>query len=275
VDALDVGIVGVGEMGRPMIDRMRAAGHRVSAFVRRPEAVAQLRADGIDVVGSLPELAEGRAVVVVCVFTDEQVRQVALEGGLVEALDPDAVVVSHTTGNPRTVEAIASRRADVHVVDAPVSGGPHKIVAGNITLLVGGSDEAVARCRPVLSTYGDPIIHLGPLGSGQRVKLINNILFGSNIELARQAANVGRAFGIAPEVLARTLTSCSGSSAVMEMVAALGSPEAFLDAAGRFVHKDILVARSVAQDLGADLGLLDTVASALIEVMDAGIRPSD
>ena len=74
-------------------------------------------------------------------------------------MSPDAVLVVHTTGSPRTAQAIAARGVDV--VDAPVSGGPHDVAAGRVTLFVGGEDDAVTRVRPLLSTYGDPVLHVG------------------------------------------------------------------------------------------------------------------
>ncbi len=106
-----------------------------------------------------------------------------------------SALVLHTTGSPRTVEAVAERAAshDVNVVDAPVSGGPHNAAAGELTLFVGGADDAVAHVRPVLSCYGDPILHVGPLGAGQKVKLVNNALFAAQIGLLANAVELGGA----------------------------------------------------------------------------------
>jgi NAD binding domain of 6-phosphogluconate dehydrogenase len=89
--------------------------------------------------------------------------------------------VVHTTGSPRTVETIAVRAAphDIDVVDSPVSGGPHNAAARALTAFVGGAEEAVARVRPVLSCYRDPVLHVGPLGDGPKVKLVNNALFAA------------------------------------------------------------------------------------------------
>jgi 3-hydroxyisobutyrate dehydrogenase-like beta-hydroxyacid dehydrogenase len=270
-----VGIVGVGEMGRPVVDRLRAAGHDVTAFVRRPERAAALAQEGVDVAASVEAMAAGRDVVILFVYTDAQVREVALGTGLVEAMDPGSILVIHTTGSPLTAEAIAGRAAarGVGLIDAPVSGGPHKIVAGTITLLVGGAADDVERCRPVLGTYADPILHLGPLGTGQRVKLINNAMFGAHVQLAVEAVRVGRSFGIEAGALATTLGHCSGASFALELVAAFGSPEALVAGAGRFVHKDVLVAGEVAQELGADLGLLRSVLDPLLDATTPGGRP--
>ena len=135
-------------------------------------------------------------------FTDEQVAQVCLAGVLVAAMPPGAALVVHTTGSPRTAQAIAAHSPGIDVLDAPVSGGPHDIAAGSVTLFVGGPDDAVARVRPVLAAYGDPILHVGPLGAGQAVKLINNALFAAQIGLLARGRRAGR------PVSASTRRSC-------------------------------------------------------------------
>ncbi|WP_409330797.1 NAD(P)-binding domain-containing protein [Trujillonella humicola] len=132
-----VGIVGTGAMGRPVVDRLLAAGHAVAAHVRRPEAAEELRAAGVEVVAGLPELGRDRDVVLVYVYSDEQAREVTLDSGLLDALAPEALVVVHTTGSPRTVEAIAQRHPAV--VDAAASGGPAQVAAGTLTFSSAGT----------------------------------------------------------------------------------------------------------------------------------------
>jgi 3-hydroxyisobutyrate dehydrogenase-like beta-hydroxyacid dehydrogenase len=123
-------------------------------------------------------------VVCVCVFSDEQVTDVCLGDGLLDAMPAGSVLVVHTTGSPATVRSLEKRAPrGVGVIDCPVSGGPHDIAAGAITLLAGGAAEHVERAAPVLKAYGDPILHVGPLGAGQAVKLVNNAVFAASIGL--------------------------------------------------------------------------------------------
>ena len=236
-----VGIVGTGAMGRPVIDRLLAAGHSVAAHARRPEVAAELTAAGVEVVGSLPELGRDRDVVLVYVYSDEQVREVTLDSGLLDAMAPDALVVVHTTGSPATVEAIAA----VHpaVIDAAASGGPASIAAGTLTVFLGGADEHVERFRPVLECYAEHAVHFGPLGAGQRVKLLNNLLFGAHVQLAVEAARVAGRSGSTSRQVARTLHTGSGQSYALDLVAASGSAEALLQGAGPYIRKDAVVAR--------------------------------
>jgi 3-hydroxyisobutyrate dehydrogenase-like beta-hydroxyacid dehydrogenase len=253
-------------MGRPMVGRLVDAGHRVRALGRsdgKRSAIAELGADAVDEIAAVCADAEAVAV---CVFTDEQVRQVCLADGLVAAMPVGSTLVLHTTGSPRTAEAIAERARPrgVEVLDAPVSGGPHNAAAGALTLFVGGADDAVTTVRPVLSSYGDPILHVGPLGAGQKVKLVNNALFAAQIGLLSNAVELAARLGVAESMLLTALPRGSAASRVLEIVAAGGSVASFIETAGEFVGKDIAVVRQIAAELGSDLGTLDAVIDAAI-----------
>ena len=183
-----VGFVGAGRMGAPMVRRLVDAGHEVRVLGRTDEARQAVTELGATAVAELADAAAQADVVVVCVFTDDQVKRVCFDDGLLAAMPSGSALVLHTTGSPRTAEAIAAEAPHVAVVDAPVSGGPHDIAAGRIALFVGGDDDAVAGVRPVLSAYGDPVLHVGPLGSGQKVKLVNNMLFAAQLGLLAEAS---------------------------------------------------------------------------------------
>lgn len=266
-----VGFVGAGRMGAPMVRRLVDAGHTVTVLGRTPEKRTAATDLGAATASDPVEVAAASDVVVVCVFTDDQVRQVCLEDGLLAAMSPGATLVLHTTGSPDTARDLAARGRErgVDVVDAPVSGGPHDIAAGAVTLFVGGSDAAVERAEPVLAAYGDPILRVGPLGAGQSVKLVNNTVFAAQIGLLREAVRLGGALGVAEPDLLDALTHGSASSRVLTMVAGRGSVGAFIDMAGAFVGKDVDVVRTIAESAGTDLGLLDEAISVGIENRDA------
>lgn len=260
-----VGFVGAGRMGRPMVERLVAAGNEVRVLARSAQAAETLSAAGAHPVNHLAEVADGAAVVCVCVFTDAQVTEVCLgepESSLVGAMAAGATLVVHTTGSPRTVQAIAAASRDVSVIDAPVSGGPHDIAAGRVTLLIGGAAEDVERTRPVLSAYGDPLLHVGPLGAGQSVKLVNNALFAANIGLLAQAVRLGESLGVDEAVLLTALPHGSGASRALAAAAGRGSVSAFAGAVREFLDKDIAAVRAAAAECGADLGVLDAAIRA-------------
>jgi 2-hydroxy-3-oxopropionate reductase len=221
---MKVGFIGAGRMGRPMVARLAEAGHEVRVLGRSAEkrtAIAQL---GAKAVADIAEVGAPADAVMVCVFTDEQVQQVCLDSNLLATMASGPAVVVHTTGSPRTVEAIATHAAShgVGVVDAPVSGSPHAAAAGALTLFVGGADDAVARLRPVLSCYGDPVLHVGPLGAGLKVKLVNNALFAAHIGVLSGAVELGARLGVPEAVLLAALPHGSAASRVLEIVAAAG-----------------------------------------------------
>lgn len=261
-----VGFVGAGRMGTPMVRRLVDAGHEVRALGRTDEKCDELRDIGAQPVTRAADVADGADVVVVCVFTDEQVQQVCMDDGLAAGMQPGSVLIIHTTGSPATARNLAAEFADIDVVDAPVSGGPHNIAAGEVTLFLGGTHAAVDKARPVLAGYGDPILHVGELGAGQAVKLVNNSLFASQIGLLRAAVDLGARLGVGEAELLTSLTHGSGTSRVGEFVAARGSVQGFVADVGEFIGKDVAVVRQIAGELGSDLGLLDGV-------IDAGIRP--
>ncbi|MBF6170155.1 NAD(P)-dependent oxidoreductase [Nocardia blacklockiae] len=256
---MPIGFVGVGRMGLPMVRRLAGAGHTVRALGRSAETRAVLTEFGAHPVETVDGLRDAD-IAVVCVFTDDQVRAVCLDGPLLATLPRGATLILHTTGSPDTAAAVAAAAVPhgIEVVDAPVSGGPHDIAAGTLTVFAGGTDAAVTRAREALSAYADPILHVGPLGSGQRVKLVNNALFAAQIGLVADAVRFGAQLGLDESALLAALTHASAAGRALTGIAARGTVAAFRAAVGEFLRKDVTVARALAAELGGDLGLLNT-----------------
>ncbi|AYJ50329.1 NAD(P)-dependent oxidoreductase [Rhodococcus sp. P1Y] len=255
-----IGFVGAGRMGAPMVARLTSSGQTVRVLARSDEAAGAAPV-GAESVRTLPETAAGADAVVVCVHTDEQVLQVCLEDGLLDAMGSGSVLIVHTTGSPYTVRDIEAAAAwrGVAVVDAPVSGGPHDIARGEITTFVGGSDDAVVKARSVLTHYSNPVLAVGALGSGQLTKLVNNAVFASNVAILGAAGRIGRQLGLHEPTLVQCLQRGSARSAALDGVARAGSAAAFAHSVGEFLGKDIAVVREVAADLEIDLGVLDSI----------------
>jgi 3-hydroxyisobutyrate dehydrogenase-like beta-hydroxyacid dehydrogenase len=261
-----VGFIGAGRMGTPMVGRLVAAGHDVAALSRSETKASTIHELGARAVSDPAAAVDGADVVLVCVFTDQQVREVLVDDGAAAAMAPGATLVIHTTGSPRTAQDIAAASRTLAVVDAPVSGGPHDIAAGNVTLFVGGADDAVARVHPVLASYGDPILHVGVLGAGQAVKLTNNALFAAQIGLLRNAVAFGQRLGVDEARLLDAISHGSGASRVGSYMAMRGSVMSFIGDTAEFIAKDVDVVREIAAELGGELGVLD-------DVIAAGIQP--
>ncbi|PKV82215.1 3-hydroxyisobutyrate dehydrogenase-like beta-hydroxyacid dehydrogenase [Nocardia fluminea] len=262
--ALRIGFVGVGRMGAPMVRRLVAAGHEVRALGRSGDARRRVSELGAEPVSFTAAVGTGAAAVVVCVFTDDQVRAVCLDTPLLASMPGGSVLIVHTTGSPRTAEDIAAQAAahDIRVVDAPVSGGPPDIDAGTLTMFAGGTEDALARARPVLRCYGDPVLPVGPLGSGQRVKLVNNALFAAQLGLLTEAVRLASELGVDEATVLSALQHASGASRAAASVAAKGSVAAFHASVGEFIGKDVATVRTLAAELGATMGTLDAAINA-------------
>jgi 3-hydroxyisobutyrate dehydrogenase-like beta-hydroxyacid dehydrogenase len=247
-----VGIVGLGEMGMPMLERLCAAGHEVVFQARRPEVVDAATSHGGRSVEGFGECD----VVLVCVYSDDQVREVG--PAIITSMRPGAVLVNHTTGDPTTATWLAELAGarGVRVLDGALSGSPQSIRAGALTLLVGGEDAVLEAARPALEAYSEPILQVGSLGDGQRVKLINNALLGAHLGLAAEAERIAADLGVDPAVALAAISQCSGDSSALRLVVSLGSAAELEAAAGRFLRKDAEVVAAVAEAAGVELGKL-------------------
>jgi 3-hydroxyisobutyrate dehydrogenase-like beta-hydroxyacid dehydrogenase len=256
-----VALLGVGHMGRPMADRMVAAGVPIEVYARRPEVRADLDAAGISTTADAHDLVGRCELVILCFFNDAQVRQVMLDDGVLAAIRPGSVVVSHVTGSPSlSVELQAAAPDGVTVLDVPISGTDDHIRRGQLTLMVGGDSAALERVRPVLATYCDPILHVGGLGDGQRIKLINNLIFTVNLRTGLLAAELAESMGIAASEMSRIVSECSGASFAIDLFQHV-PPEAMATSARHYLVKDVTTIREVAASLGIDLGELGQLAN--------------
>ncbi|MFJ9896296.1 NAD(P)-dependent oxidoreductase, partial [Streptomyces sp. NPDC091280] len=261
---MKIGFIGWGRMGRPIVDRLTAAGHDVTVHARRAETRAAVRAAGLTAAGTVRATVRDADAVFVVVLTDEQVRAVCLgTDGALAAMRPGATLVQHTTSSPATAHLLTGAGAErgVGVLDAALSGGPHDIAAGRLTLWVGGDESRLEETRPLLETYAAPVVFVGPAGNGQRVKLVNNALFVAQVGLAVDAVRVAGSLGIDEKVLLAALQHGSGASRALDVVARGGSVEAVAERLADLMRKDVDVVREVARSAGADLGIIGTVLS--------------
>lgn len=215
-----VGFIGLGTMGRPMARNLIEAGHELAFTTRRAEVAAEFEAAGGRRADTPAEAARDAEFVVTIVTADAEVREVALgPGGIVEAAAGQVLIDMSTIG-PWTAREVGEQLAarGMAMLDAPVSGGPWGAEAGTLSIMVGGDPRVFARARGVLEAMGDPskIFHVGPLGSGQTVKLINQMLGGAIMALVGEAFVLGRAAGVDLAQLADVVAVSSGNSAVFE-----------------------------------------------------------
>ena len=254
-----VAFVGTGQIGTPMAERLLAAGHDLTIYARRAEVREQFAEKGAVVTDSLADAAGDAEVVHVAVYSDDQFAEVALgDDGLVANLSSDALLVSHTTGSPATIKRIAEA-GNGHVVDAPFSGTAPDIVAGHLTVMLGGARDDMARARETVGAFGDPIVEIGALGTALIVKLLNNALLSANTQLAVQADTIANQLGVETAVFAPVIMESSGASYAMGVIRSMGSTQKMVELAGHYLRKDADVVQEVLGELGVDLGIIGEV----------------
>ena len=176
--------------------------------VIEPASLAPLADVAASSAGSPAELAAACDLVGLCVFNDDDVREVALAGGLLAAMPPGSILAIHSTVHPDTCQEIAAAAPrGVEVLDAPVSGSGEAALQRRLAVMVGGDAAAFEAARPVFETFGAPVRRMGPLGTGQLCKLVNNILLTANLKLAADAMSFGRGLGIEHAALHEMLMS--------------------------------------------------------------------
>jgi len=250
-----VGWIGLGAMGRPMALAAARAGHIVRGYARRPAELADVEDAGIPVTDHLLGTAADAEVTCVTLFSEAQVREVVIDGGLLAALPAGSILVLHSTVSPDFAQDVARMRDDVAVLDAGFSGGPAEAASGHLTLMVGGDAQALERSRPVLASYCDHIAHLGPVGAGMTLKVINNLMFAANVAIARDALRLVDRKGLELGAAVETLGRGSAGSTALRLLGRGGQPEATLDAIRHYLEKDVAIARDGAR--GMPLGALD------------------
>ena len=262
-DATRVGFVGLGSQGGPMARRIIEAGFPTSLWARRPESVEPFADTSASVASSLADLGAASDVLGVCVIDDVGVDEV-LRGpdGALGAMAAGSIVVVHSTVHPTTCLALQEDFPALHVIDAPVSGGGHKAASGELLVMAGGPAEIVDRCRPVLETFGDPVLRLGPLGAGQEAKVLNNTVFAAQLALAAEVFELAAARALDPAAVAEVLAGGSGRSYAAEVVAGGGFDLVGLAPfAGDLLAKDV----GILVDRGAPTD------SALVTAADAAL----
>jgi 3-hydroxyisobutyrate dehydrogenase-like beta-hydroxyacid dehydrogenase len=259
-----------------MAERIIELGLPTTLWARRAESLVPFT--GRAAVAADPaELGRASDVVGVCVTDGAAVREVTLgPTGVLAGMAPGSVLAVHSTiGTDACTEiAAAAAGTGVHVIDAPVSGGGAAAATGRLTVYVGGDDDAVARARPVLETYGDPILHMGPLGSGLRTKLVNNALNAAHFALAHDAMALGASLGLDATKLGEALRSGSGRSFSLEVFVGLRSFDPIAAHVGPIMSKDIGLFAHEARGSDAQPGVLLAAADRFLALLDHP-RPAD
>jgi len=213
-----LGFAGIGIMGSGMASNLVARGHPLTVWNRTRAKAAAI--EGAAVANTLEDLAAAVDIIMICVSDSPDVVAI-VEGGLLTGLRKGQLIVDHSTISPAVTRNLAERVATQGVgwIDAPVSGGSEGALKGTLSTMVGGSAEDLARVRPYLESYSTTITHVGPIGSGQLVKLVNQILVVGNQMAVSEAFLFARRAGLD---LDATLNAVKGGAAGSWMLANRG-----------------------------------------------------
>jgi 2-hydroxy-3-oxopropionate reductase len=252
-----IGFIGLGVMGREMARHLVRAGHEVRAYDMKTEAVEELAREGAVAAATVAEAADGAEVVITMLPDTPQVEEVVLgPGGLLQNPPAGRLLVDMSTIAPTATRRMAAQlaQAGIAMLDAPVSGGPTGAKAAKLSIMVGGSEDAVARARPVLEAMGTTIIHVGESGAGQTVKACNQLICAMNLQAICEAFALGRAAGLDLEKLREVLLGGAASSWMLQN---LGPLMLAKDASAGFridlKLKDLRLAGELAFELGVPL----------------------
>ncbi len=217
-----VGFLGMGIMGRGMAANLLRTGHELVIWNRTPSRTQSLVDIGAEAADSPAEVGRRCPVVMVCVSDTPDVREVALgAGGLIEGLSAGSLVVDHSTISPQATREFADAVGKVGAswIDAPVSGGSEGAERGTLSIMVGGAVADFERARPLMEAFGTTITHVGGVGDGQTVKLVNQILVVGNQMAVSEAMLFAKAAGLD---LSKTLDAVKGGAAASWMLSNRG-----------------------------------------------------
>jgi len=273
---MKVAFLGLGNMGLPMALNLIKAGHQVHGF-----DLVQAQLDAFKAAGGVPadsasEATQDAEVIISMLPASRHVEALYLgDSGLLATANPKALLIDCSTISPKVSQAVAAaaKAKGFAMIDAPVSGGTAGAQAGTLTFMVGGDSAAVERARPLLEQMGKNIFHAGANGSGQTVKVCNNMLLGIQMLGTSEALRLGIANGMDPKVLSDIMSKSSGRNWVLELynpcpgvMENVPSSKAYAGGFGvDLMLKDLGLATENASDLDASVPLGD-LARKLYEV---------
>ncbi|MGH2458323.1 MAG: NAD(P)-dependent oxidoreductase [Chloroflexota bacterium] len=248
-----IGFVGLGIMGKPMARNLLKAGYLLVAHNRSRAPVDELVSAGARGVFSPAEVAEASDVILTMLQDSPDVESVVLgKGGIVEGARPGSVLIDMSTISPAVTRRIAAEAArfGMKTLDAPVSGSEQGAINATLAIMVGGDEDVVRRCRPILTCLGKTVVHVGGVGMGHTVKLVNQIIGLTTLEAVCEGLIVAAKAGVAPGTLLEAIGGGAARSWMLENLAAKIAERDFRPGfMVRLAQKDLRLALGLADEL--------------------------
>jgi 2-hydroxymethylglutarate dehydrogenase len=277
--ATSVGFIGVGNMGNPMASNVLKAGFPMIVYDRNPQAMESLLQAGAQRAASAREVVEGSEIVLTSLPASPDVEAVYLEpGGLVDSAKPGTMLIDLSSvlpSTPRKIEPRAQARG-VPFLEAPVSGGVSGARAATLAIMVGGDPETLTRAQPVLRAIGPNIFHVGPVGAGNTVKAINNMMASVNALAMMEGVALGVKAGLDPMTIYEVVKASSGGSKALERIPNSLIPRQFEP--GFKVHlmnKDLETFNTIAKELHVPVSFANVAQQYQQMAIAAGLAEQD
>lgn len=273
-----VGFIGLGAMGNPMAANLQKAGYELTIHDIRREPGRNLEDAGAVWAANPAETAERSDVVLLSLPGPVQVESVVLgENGVFSGLAAGGACIDTSTNSPAVMRRIADTGASrgIQVLDAPISGGIWGARDASLTVFAGGEEAAFEKYRPLFQCIGKTVVHMGPLGSGNVAKLVNNLIMYINFIGACEGMALGVKAGLDPRTLLDVIKPSMGYSTFMERSMKLsldGKPLHFVTDG---VVKDLRLCVELGRELGVPLDAGPLVESLVTRYRDAGHGQQD
>jgi 3-hydroxyisobutyrate dehydrogenase-like beta-hydroxyacid dehydrogenase len=267
--------VGLGVMGFPMAGHLQREGHQVAVYNRTAaKAEAWVAKFGGRAAASPAEAARNAEIIFTCVGNDDDLRSVVLgETGAIAGMAEGSILVDHTTASAEIARTLAGLAAEHRLgfLDAPVSGGQAGAENGQLAIMVGGEEEVFARAEPVMWAYAKAVALVGPTGSGQLTKMVNQICLAGLTQALAEALSFASRAGLDAEKVLATISKGAAQSWMMDNRAQTMLVDAFdFGFAVDWMRKDLGIAIDEARRNGSSLPVTALVDQFLSEIQRRG-----
>ncbi|HLJ60755.1 MAG TPA: NAD(P)-dependent oxidoreductase [bacterium] len=278
---MKVGFIGLGAMGAPMAERVVKAGFETFTTFHKRRAPADVLAQlGATILHSPAEIARATDTIVTILPADAELRETVFgSDGLLRGFSKGKILIDMTTCTALTLQDVERALTSVggRVLDAPVSGGTPGAATGTLTIMVGGDPDLLEYCRPLLATMGSRIVHVGPVGQGKVVKIVNQMMAAVHLAMIGEAFALGVRCGADPATLYNVIKDSSGYSRMMDarlpgfLLEGSFQPGFKLD----LMKKDVNLALDSARAQGVPLLLTSIVGQVFSAASGAGKGDAD
>ncbi len=275
IEQLNIAFIGLGVMGYPMAGYLAKAGHAVTVYNRTAQRAGQWQSEYGGATAATPaQAADGADFVFCCVGNDNDLRSVTVaENGAFGAVKPGAVFIDHTTTSAKVARELheVAQRMGFSFVDAPVSGGQARAENGQLTVMIGGDEEATARAAPLIDCFAKMQARLGDSGSGQLAKMVNQICIAGLVQGLAEALHFADRAGLDAQAVVDVISKGAAQSWQMDNRASTMIEGKFdFGFAVDWMRKDLRYVLNEARNNGADLPVTALVDEFYSEIQAMG-----